>query len=415
MKTDLLGLAEAQSDDLEMVPEILPVDARLAVSGKVATFLGLFERAAAVTPGKEIISGTGHALIEAFPGTSTTVPYVKVSATDGDMTVVLWADGLQVSMPGAALVPPKKILDILKIAPTENLRFEVLGNTATMRSGRAQWSVQTPIGEHLPPAPDVSTMQTVQVPVQSFLDALRAARAAASTSSARASLMQIQVRDGSLTGLDGGRLHRQRVEGLSIGLNTTIPLRVADEVARLLRGAESETFEFGSSFSHLLFRVDNDEIIAQRLLSDFPNIENQILGPALTNTHTMSVNRAILADAVKRVRVNSDPEYHAMYLTLAPGKATSDGTTWTLTVSARDRSGNEAREGMDVAWTGPKGSRSLCVNHKNLSEMLSTMTTENVAFKVGDDTKAQRFPLFVENDINGFTGWVQQTRPGYLT
>lgn len=415
MKTDLLDLAQAQSPDEEMVPEILPVDARLAVHGKVATFLALFERAATVTPLKEIISGTGYALIEAFPGTSTTVPYVKVTATDGDMSVVLWADGLAVSMPGAALVPPKKILDILKIAPTENLRFEVLGNTATLRSGRAQWSVQTPVGDHLPPAADVSAITTHQVPVSSFLDALRAARGAASTSSARASLMQIQVRDGSLTGLDGGRLHRQRVTGLGLGINTTIPLRVADEVARLLRGAESETFDFGSSFSHLVFRVDNDEIIAQRLLSDFPNIENQILGPTLTNTHTLSVNRAILADAVKRVRVNSDPEFQAMFLTLAPGKATSDGTTWTLTVSARDRSGNEAREGMDVAWTGPKGARSLCVNHKNLSEMLSTMTTETVAFKVGDDTKAQKFPLFVDNDINGFTGWVQQMRPGYLT
>jgi len=414
MKTDLLGLAQAQNDDQELVPEILPVDARLAAHGKVATFLALFERAAAVTPIKEVISGTGHALIEAFPATSSTVPYVKVSATDGDMTVVLWSDALQVSMPGAALVPAKKILDILKIAPTENMRFEVLGNTATLRSGRAQWSVQTPIGDHLPPAPDVSGVSTHPVKVAPFLAALDAARKAASTSSARASLMQLQVLNGALTGLDGGRLHRQTA-GLPLGLHTTIPLRVADEVGRLLKTAKTDTFYFGSNQSHLLFQVDQDEVIAQRLLTDFPNIENQILTPALTNTHTMSVPREILAEAVKRVRVNSDPEFQAMFLTLAPGKVTADGSTWTLTVSARDRSGNEAREALDVSWSGPKGNRALCVNHKYLSEFLATMSTEYVAFKIGDDSKAVRMPLFVENDVNGFTGWVQQMRPGYLT
>lgn len=412
---DLLSLATAQSVDPEMVPDILPVDARLAITGPVGVFAALFDRAASITPAKEIIPGTGYALLTAVAATQTALAYVQVTATDGDMTSVMVAGGVDVLMAGSVLVPGKKFVEILKTTPTSQVRIEVLGNTATLRSGRAQWSVQTPIGDALPPAADVSGVLTFPVPVASLLGALVSARKAASTSTARASLMQLEVKDGSITGLDGGRMHRQRVENLVSSENFTIPLRVAEEVIRLLRSTEEETVEVGANSSHLIFRVGHDQIVAQQSLSPYPDVETQVVGPALTNTSTLTLVRTDLIEAVKRVRINADPDYQALFLTLTPGVAAADGPTWTLVISAQDRIHNAARETIDVGWKGPAKPRALCVNHRYLSDLLTTMDEEFIAFKVGEDSKTVRLPLFVEDTTRGFTGWVQQMRPGYMS
>lgn len=412
---DLAALAEAEHSDAEMVPEILPVDSRLALTAKVDTLLPLFERAAAIIPGQEIIKGTALALLEVLPGGDGSLPYVRVSATNGDLTSALVADGITVHMTGAARVPARKMVDILKLAPTDTVRIEVLGNTVHLRAGRALWTVQTEPGSHLPPAPDVATIPTHTLRVGDFLRALVVTTAAVSRTLARNSLMQVQVRGGALTGADGGRLHRQYVADLPATLSTTLPLAVAGEVIRLLKGTDEEHFEFGSNASHLVFVVGQDRLIAQRLFVDYPDIEAQVLGPALTNLYTLSVDRENLLSAIKRVRVNADPDYRAVFLSLVPGAAAADGLTWSLTVSATDRSGNEARETLPVAWVGDKAARSLCVNHRSLSDLLSVLDTEVVALKIGEDVKSSRPPLFVDRDVNGFTGWVSQIRPGYLS
>lgn len=412
--TNLLALAELESIEAELVPEILPVDARLAVSGPVAVFATLFERAAAVAPTKVLIAGTGYALLEAVSGGPGVLAHVRLGATDGAMSTSMVASGVEVIMAGAVLLPGKRISEILKLAPTTSVRIEVLGNTATLRSGRAQWTVQTPPGEALPPAADTSGIITHPLPVAGLLEALTTARKAASLSSSRASLMQLSVLGGAITGLDGARLHRQHVEGLPASIDLSIPLRAAEEVCHLLRTTTDEVVEMGGNASHLVFRIGSNTLVAQRALVNFPNIESQVLGPALTNPYALTLDRAALTDAIRRVRVNADPDFRAIFLTLTPGRQVGEVIDWSLTLSARDRSGNSARESLNALWSGPAKARELCVHHVYLSDLLAVQRGADVVFKIGEDSKDVRLPLFIEDTVSGFTGYVQQMRPGYL-
>lgn len=410
---DLQTLAESENEDEELVPEILPVDARLSIRGPAETFQRLFERAAAVSPTKEIISGTGMALLEAVSAEGNSLPYVRLTATDGDLTLVMVSDLTDVIMPGKVLVPSHKISQVLKLAPSKQIRLEVLGNTIIIRSGRAQWTVQTVVGDSLPVAADVSGVSTHDVPVAGFLEAMGAARKAASSTTARVALMQLSVSDGCLTGIDGGRMHRKTADGLPKSLNLTIPLPVVEELTKMLRGTDLAKFKIGGNSSHLLFEVGNDTLVAQRSLVAFPDISNQLLGPLLTNVHTMTLDRVALLDAIKRVRVNADQDYQSIFLALVPGKATAEGKTWSLTVSAKDRSGNAAQESLPVTWVGSSGNRTLCVNHRYLTDMLTTLSDEMVTLRIGDDTKDIRLPVLVEDQVSGFTGWVTQMRSAY--
>jgi DNA polymerase III sliding clamp (beta) subunit (PCNA family) len=408
--TDLVDLAESEPEDVEYIPTILPVDARLAVRGPVSVFLPLLDRAAAVIPAKEALSGTSHALLEAFGPQPGTLPYVRLSATDGAQSVSLVADGVDVIMSGAVLVPAKKIADVLRLAPSSQAYIEVLGNSIVVRSGRAQWTVQTLVGDRLPPFAETTGMTLHTGECTPLLYALSSAKKAASTTNARAALMQISIKDGAVTGIDGGRLHRIKIPDLPLGLSLTLPLKAADEVMRMLRSALSNEAQIGGNASHVVVSVDQDVLIAQRTLVPFPDIEREVLSPSLNNIHTMTVDRDSLLNAIKRVRISADPDFQSVILTLTPGTAIEG--VWSLTVSARDRSGNAAQESVEIMWAGPDKARSLVVNHHYLTDLLSVIPQDSVAFKIGDDTKAERHPLFVE-DQGGVTGYVHQMRPGF--
>lgn len=408
---DLSELAEMEHDDPEYVPEILPVDARLSIKASVPKLLELFTRAAAVTPARETVAGTSFALLEAVQTSNTEVAHLRITATDGDQTVSVVVDGINVLMGGAALVPAKRILDILKLAPTQAAKIEILGTAAVIRSGRAQWTVQTPVGDSLSPLLDVSNIELHTVPVGPFLNALSVARRAASTTNARLALTQVQIRNGTITGCDGGRLHRATVKGIPPETDVTIPVKVADELLKTLRATDSETMEFGYDDRHLVFQIEQDSVVAQRLLISFPELDSLLLGPAFSNTNTLTVNRPEIAAVVKRVRVNADPDTAAVILSLVPGKKDDEGQLqWSLAVRAKDKQGNASQEIIECQWVGTNKPQDLVFNHHYLAEFLAAYEAEDVMFKVGMNSKTMLSPLFIEDTAAGFTGIVQQMR-----
>lgn len=404
-----------EHDDPEFIPDILPVDARLSVRGDVAKFISLFERAAAVAPTKEMIPGTAHSLLEAVQTSNSEVAHLRITSSDGEQTVSVIVDGITVLMAGSVLVPAKRILDILKLAPSPTAKLEVLGNTAVIRSSRAQWTVQTPIGDALNTIPDVSSVPLVTVATAPFLKALVVARKAASNLSNRDSLMQLLIRNSTITGCDGGRLHRATIAGFDSTADLTIPVRVVDELVKSLRATDSEFFSMGYDDRILVFRIDQNSIIAQRLLLAFPEVENLLFGPAFSNVNSLTVNTRELADVVKRIRINADPDSAKIFLSLQPGKKDAQGLlSWTLVVRTKDRQGNASQEVIECQWSGSGNPTELCLNHHYLTDFLSAYSGEMASFKVGNDSKTHKSPLFLEDVGDGFVGIIQQMRSGWL-
>jgi len=396
--TDLLTLSELDDD---LVPEILPGSAILSFKVDVKKLMSMFSRAASITPSKEIVPGTSFARLEALPSSTDHVAYLRLTASDGEQTVVMVEDGITLKTPGVVLLPPKRVLDILRLAPTTTIDVTVVGTSALLRSGRARWTVSVPVGDFVDQSVlvDLSSIKTAPVPAQPFLTGLQAARRAASTSNARVSLMQVQLMDSSIIACDGGRLHKAHVEGLDPSINTTIPVKVVDELIKSLQGADSLLFGFNEN--NLVFQIGSDSIVAQRMLLPFPDVHTLFLAPKLTNTDTLTVDRKELAEAIQRVRINADPDVATVTLStvrVVPG--------WQLEIRSRDQVGNTAQESVDCQWSGSP--QSMAYNHHHLNDLLSVLQSETVRLKLGKDTKSTRTPLLIEDELCGVTGIVQQ-------
>ena len=407
--SNLSALAEMEDDEPELVPEILTVDARLSIKGPVSNLLALFARAAAVAPLKEVLPGTSSALLEASTGDAGEVAHVRLTATDGEQTISVVGDGIDVLIEGRVLIPPARVRDILKNAPSPDVRIEIIGAAATITSGRARWTVQTPAGDALGVRLDVSGVQTHPVSSQALQRALSVARRAAAQSDARRSLMQVLIRNGAVTGCDGGRLHRSMLPELE-SFDVSIRAKSVDEMLATMRASDETIVRLGYDVEHVVLEVGPNIIVSQRFLLPFPpDVERLLLGPAFSNDGNLAVDRRQMLDAVRRVRINSDPDSAAMRVAIVPLRKTASGVQkWAVAVRARDRSGNASTEVLEAFWDGTAKPRELTFNHNYLSDLLDVYEGEEISFKIGQDTKSARSPLLLEDEDLGIYAVVQQ-------
>lgn len=394
---DLQALAEMESDDSELIPEIVALDARLSISAEVEKLIPLFAAVAAIAPAKEIIPGTSYVMLEGVDATATSVSYVRASATDGDRSLAVIEDSVTVHLAGAVLMPGKKILDILRLINADKVRIDVLGSAVMIRAGRAQWSVQTPKINNLPPFADVSNVELHPVDRKDFITALETVQKSAAKSSARMSLMQAELKQSKLTTCDGSRVHRVQLSDIPKAIHTTIPMNLLDSAIRELRTLEDDTFLFGANKSTVVFHMGRNVLMGQKLTLEYPNVDHLMLEPAMLNSEELTLDPKELAATVKRVRINADPEFMAIILTVRQIKG-----VWNVVISARDKNGNASQEVMPVSYVGPDSEKEIVVNHKFLTEFLDCIHVDEITFKLGHSTKNKQAPVLASS--GNFTG-----------
>jgi DNA polymerase III sliding clamp (beta) subunit (PCNA family) len=218
-----------------------------------------------------------------------------------------------------------------------------------------------------------------------FLESLQAVRYAASRDPSRSNLNIIDVREGKLTACDGSRI--QQITLPNFTQNLRIPMSAVDDLIRLLKISELQTVDVGQSNDKLIFRFGSDVFIVNKFEAQFPDMEAQMLRPAMENRHVLTVDKSDLLDAVRRVRINADVESSAIALELAGEQ---------LTITAKDKYGNTAAETLDATFTGAP--HTVMVNHRYFAEMVNTHGDTSCVFRLGIDTKTRRTPLLLQSE-----------------
>lgn len=308
---------------------------------------------------------------------------LRVVASDLEMSLIASTPMVSVTTPGIAVFPAKKLLEVVKTAQDADAHIRVKGSTARISIGRAAWTLQLPGGHDYPAMPAITEAEFTTVGRRPLLDAIHAVRYAASRDPSRSNLNIIDVRDGKLTACDGSRI--QQIQIPTFTSNLRIPMSAVDDLMRLLKISELETIDVGQSSDKLIFRFGSDVFIVNKFEAQFPDMEAQMLRPALENRHTLECDRAELTDAIRRVRINADVESSAIALDFDDAE---------ITISAKDKYGNTATETIDATWNG-RGKRLVMLNHKFLTDMIAMYGEDKLTFRLGDDTKTRRTPLLL--------------------
>jgi DNA polymerase III subunit beta len=269
---------------------------------------------------------------------------LDLAATDMELSLRASLDA-DVDEDGAAVVPGRLLLDIVKLLPDSQVAIEHRPDegAVVVTSGSASYRLHTYAAEDFPRLPDVDSGRLSTIEPEAFLDTVQRVGRSASRDESRPVLTGILVRfdEGRIVmaATDSYRLAVKETEltGPLPELEAIIPARALQELARIASGATE--LVLGVQDNHVAFGAEGAWLTSRRIDGQFPNVR-QLLPE--TFEHEVTMPREELLDVVRRVAIMAQRN-SPLRLRFAEGE---------LTVSAITQDVGEARESMPAGFTG---------------------------------------------------------------
>lgn len=205
---------------------------------------------------------------------------------------------------GVAVIPARLFADIVRALEPGAVEVEVVDDTAQVSAGRSQFSLRLIPADDFPRTTDLE-VAPLGVDAKALAQALRQVVPAASSDDSRPILTGVLVAAEAgglrLVATDSYRLAvRDLLDApvLAEGQSVLLPSRALSELTRLLSSAGTVDLRLGEREAS--FECGNSRLTTRLIEGDFPNYRNLI---PRNHPNRLTVNREVLLDAVRRVRL----------------------------------------------------------------------------------------------------------------
>ncbi|NGZ10376.1 MAG: DNA polymerase III subunit beta [Nitrospira sp. LK70] len=285
---------------------------------------------------------------------------------------------------GGVTISARKLFEIIKEVPPGEVELTSADNNwTTIQAGKSQFKVVGLPSTEYPALPAIEREGLTPLSGDGLLELIRKTLFAAGDNDARYILNGLLVtllatdRKTSLrlVGTDGHRLAVSEQEvgktdtkGVPQEIKAIIPKKAAHEIRHLLEeGGDSEPL-IGFTKNLMIFRKSGLLLTSRLMEGNYPNYQQVI---PKENGKKISVNRAELESALRRVSVLSKDKTSAVKVSFAPG-------TMTLFTSSPDY--GEASEDLPVRYEGDALSTGF--NARYLLEVFSVMDGESISMQM---------------------------------
>ena len=296
---------------------------------------------------------------------------VRFTATDLDLAISTRARA-NVTDPGSLTVPARKLFELVKKLPREELKVDAkdLNLTIGSKSGRFRFLCIRP--DEFPLTPAVPEDGGITIEAEALDRLVRRTVYSVSTDETRPALngALFQVKDGELrvVATDGHRLAKAAYKPENAIPNAPksdviVPLKALNQLARLIPTATGP-IEIHLSKNHARFALGETTLTTKLIEGPFPNYEQVI---PKQNTKQLRARREDLSAALERVSVFSDSLTRQVKLSLREGKLTLIVQTPDQGEATEELAVKYAAEDLDIGYNG-----------SYLLDILRTIDTEEV-------------------------------------
>ncbi|MGI9623433.1 MAG: DNA polymerase III subunit beta [Acidimicrobiales bacterium] len=298
-----------------------------------------------------------------------------ITGSDLDLTITV---GLEVagSQDGVSVVPAKLMADVVRALDPGAVEFSTDAGDAEISAGRSQFSLRTIPADEYPQLTEVDA-DGVELDAEALAEALRQVVPAASSDDSRpiltGVLMAAEAEGLRLVATDSYRLSVRDLTGTTVladEQNILVPSRALTELTRLLTTETSVVLHLGERDAS--FEIDRIRLTTRLIEGDFPNYRGLIPD---NNPNKLTVSRAGLLDAVKRVRLL------AQEATPVRLRMSGDG----LELEATTQDVGKAEESVDAAYDGEE--LTVAFNADYLSVGLDVAPGDEVTLETVDALK----------------------------
>ena len=307
--------------------------------------------------------------------------WVRLTATDLDLAIATRTRA-NVADSGSLTVPAKKLLELVRKLPKEELRVDAkdLNLTVASKAGRFRFLCIRP--DEFPATPDVPADATITLEADVLDRLVRRTIYSVSTDESRPALngALMQVKDGELrvVATDGHRLARasfrpEKPLAAAPKNDVILPLKALNQLARLIPAAAGPV-EIALSRNHARFTLGETTLTTKLIEGPFPNYEQVI---PKQNTKRLRAGREELSAALERVSVFSDSLTRQVKLSLKENRLV-------LIVQTPDQ--GEATEELGVQYASED--LDIGYNASYLLDLLRTIDTDEVEMQLNTPVTA---------------------------
>jgi DNA polymerase-3 subunit beta len=306
---------------------------------------------------------------------------LQIAATDLDVTI-LSSCGARVTTPGGVTIEAKRLFDIVRSLPDEDVHFTLQeNNSINVESGTAKFRLLGLPAEDYPTLPTVDVTDAYTIPLDELKTMVGKVKFAITHEETRfqlnGALLKVQPNKMEMVATDG---HRMALINFPSGvagkgkkatdLTILVPRKALDEILRLESG-EDGTVRFGVSENQLFFEAGDRRLLARMIDVNFPNYMEVI---SRDNDRRVMVDRERLLQTIKRISLVANERTRAVRFDFAPGK---------LTVSSTNPELGDARETVPIDYAGAPFFVGL--NAAYVMDFLSATDTPSVSLDLKDE------------------------------
>jgi DNA polymerase III subunit beta len=325
---------------------------------------------------KTTIPILSHLLCEASGG------QLLISATDLELSIQSSCP-IKTKKDGAGTIPAKKLLELVRLLPDGEIRFKLLENHwIQITSDRRTYKMVGMAKDNFPAVPPFPhPLVTIPAKILSSLIAKTAFAISMEESryTLNGALLILKPETIAMVATDGHRLALAetdcKFDGLSNEARTLVPKKAMIEIQKLADEAGDDApIEFARDDSHLFFRAGSRLLISRVLTGQFPNYEAVL---PRDNNKSITLERAELGDAVRRVAQLADQRSHAVKFSVGP-----EG----VELSASSPEYGEAREQIEKEYKGEP--LSIGFNGQYLLDFLAAAPDGPIKVELKDEQSA---------------------------
>jgi DNA polymerase III subunit beta len=317
---------------------------------------------------------------------------LSITATDLELSIRTSCEA-KVKKDGAGTVPAKKLFDLVRLLPDEEIKFKLLENHwIQIESGRKKYKLVGMSKDNFPALP-AFPHALVKIPAKLLNDLIAKTTFAISLEESRytlnGALLVLKPETITMVATDGHRLAMvettHKLDGLGNEVRVLVPKKAMTEFQRLATDSEDEaTADFAQDESHLFFQVGRRLLTCRKLTGQFPNYEAVL--PRDANKKVV-LERGEFQDALRRVSQLADQRSHAVKFTL-----TKEG----VEISASSPEYGEAKEIIEKEFDGE--TLSIGFNAQYVLDFLAAAADGPISFELKDEQSAgQLRPLADES------------------
>ena len=307
---------------------------------------------------------------------------LAITATDLELSIRTSCEA-KVKKEGAGTIPAKKLLDIVRLLPDEEIKFKLLENHFVhITCDRKNYKMVGMSKDNFPALP--SFPQTlVKIPAKLLGGVIGKTTFAISLEESRytlnGALLVLKPNSLIMVATDGHRLAMvetdYKFDGFSAETRVLVPKKAMTEIQRLAAEAGEEgVVEFAQDESHLFFQFGRRLLTSRKLTGQFPNYEAVLPRDA---SKVVTLERGELQDALRRVSQLADQRSHAVKFVLA-----KEG----VEISASSPEYGEAKEAIEKEFKGDP--ITIGFNAQYLLDFLNAASDGPIRFELKDEQSA---------------------------